>query len=119
MHWVCTSFGLSSWATIAAPPTAARPPVSGRLTERYNPRRGVSGGHCLHGLATFPAFALFGTKKLALFGLAMIIVFGVNHAVFYGAQGTLYSVPQTTSTRYTGRSFVYQFSGVTHRGSPR
>jgi hypothetical protein len=60
----------------------------------------------------FPAFALFGTNNLILFGLAMIVVFGVVHALFYGAQGTLYSALYPTGTRYTGLSFVYQFSGV-------
>ena len=60
----------------------------------------------------FPAFALFGTKNLVWFGVAMIIVFGVVHALFYGAQGTLYSSLYPTGTRYTGLSFVYQFSGI-------
>jgi hypothetical protein len=57
-------------------------------------------------------FALFGTKNLALFGLGMIIVFGVVHALFYGAQGTLFSALYPTASRYTGLSFVYQFSGI-------
>ena len=98
--------------TIAALLMAALLPVSGRLTERFGPRRVYLVGIACYGLATFPAFALFGTKNLVLFGLAMIIVFGVIHALFYGAQGTLYSALYPTSTRYTGLSFVYQFSGI-------
>jgi hypothetical protein len=54
----------------------------------------------------------FGTKNLLWFGLAMVIVFGVVHALFYGAQGTPYSSLYPTRTRYTGLSFVYQFSGI-------
>ncbi len=69
-------------------------------------------GVVCYGLATFPAFALFGAKNLVLFGLAMVIVFGVVHALFYGAQGTLFSSLYPTRTRYTGLSFVYQFSGI-------
>ena len=86
--------------------------VSGILTDRYGARRVYLVGVAAYGLATFPVFALFGTKSLFLFGLAMVIVFGVVHALFYGAQGTLFSSLYPTETRYTGLSFVYQFSGI-------
>jgi MFS family permease len=98
--------------TIAALLMAVLLPVSGALTDRYGARRVYLIGVALYGLAVFPAFALFGTKNLFWFGLAMIIVFGVVHALFYGAQGTLYSSLYPTGTRYTGLSFVYQFSGI-------
>jgi MFS family permease len=98
--------------TIAALLMAVLLPVSGLLTERFGARRVYLVGVACYGLAAFPAFALFGTKNLVWFGLAMIIVFGVVHALFYGAQGTLYSALYPTETRYTGLSFVYQFSGI-------
>ncbi|OBA61558.1 MFS transporter [Mycobacterium sp. 1100029.7] len=98
--------------TIAALLMAVLLPVSGALTDRYGARRVYLVGVALYGLATFPVFALFGTKSLVWFGLAMVLVFGVVHALFYGAQGTLYSSLYPTGTRYTGLSFVYQFSGV-------
>lgn len=98
--------------TIAALLMAVLLPISGRLTERFGARRVYLVGIACYGLTAFPAFALFGTKKLLWFGLAMIIVFGVVHALFYGAQGTLYSALYPTSTRYTGLSFVYQVSGI-------
>ncbi|MDT5114747.1 MAG: hypothetical protein QOE30_486 [Mycobacterium sp.] len=98
--------------TIAALLMAVLLPVSGALTDRYGARRVYLIGVALYGLAVFPAFALFGTKNLVWFGLAMIIVFGIVHALFYGAQGTLYSSLYPTGTRYTGLSFVYQFSGI-------
>ena len=98
--------------TIAALVMAVLLPVSGLLSDRYGPRRVYLVGVVLYGLATFPVFALFGSKNLVLFGLAMVIVFGVVHALFYGAQGTLYSSLYPTGTRYTGLSFVYQFSGI-------
>jgi MFS family permease len=98
--------------TIAALLMAVLLPVSGALTDRFGARRVYLVGVACYGLAAFPAFALFGTKNLIWFGLAMIVVFGVVHALFYGAQGTLYSSLYPTGTRYTGLSFVYQFSGV-------
>jgi len=98
--------------TIAALLMAVLLPVSGALTDRFGPRRVYLAGVTCYGLATFPAFALFGNKNLIWFGLAMIVVFGVVHALFYGAQGTLYSALYPTGTRYTGLSFVYQFSGI-------
>jgi MFS family permease len=98
--------------TIAALVMAVLLPVSGRLTDRFGARRVYLVGVACYGLAAFPVFALFGTKNLVLFGLAMVVVFGVVHALFYGAQGTLFSSLYPTGTRYTGLSFVYQFSGV-------
>lgn len=98
--------------TIAATLMAVLLPISGLLTERFGARRVYLAGVACYGVAVFPAFALFGTKKLFWFGLAMVVVFGVVHALFYGAQGTLYSSLYPTHTRYTGLSFVYQFSGI-------
>ncbi|ORA19634.1 MFS transporter [Mycobacterium arosiense] len=98
--------------TVAALLMAVLLPVSGALADRYGARRVYLVGVALYGAAAFPAFALFGTRNLIWFGLAMVLVFGVVHALFYGAQGTLYSSLYPTGTRYTGLSFVYQFSGV-------
>jgi len=98
--------------TIAALLMAVLLPISGVLTDRFGARRVYLAGVACYGVAAFPAFALFGTKNLVWFGLAMVVVFGVVHALFYGAQGTLYSALYPTGTRYTGLSFVYQFSGV-------
>jgi MFS family permease len=98
--------------TIAALLMAVLLPISGVLTDRFGARRVYLAGVACYGVAAFPAFALFGTKNLVWFGLAMVVVFGVVHALFYGAQGTLYSALYPTGIRYTGLSFVYQFSGI-------
>ncbi|MBW0017077.1 MAG: MHS family MFS transporter [Mycobacterium sp.] len=98
--------------TVAALVMAMLLPVSGALTDRFSPRSVYLAGVAAYGVAVYPAFALFGTKSLVWFGLAMILVFGVVHALFYGAQGTLFSSLYPTGTRYTGLSFVYQFSGI-------
>ncbi|OBH06695.1 MFS transporter [Mycobacterium sp. E1747] len=98
--------------TIAALLMAVLLPVSGALTDRFGARRIYLVGVACYGVAAFPAFALFGSRNLVWFAVALIVVFGVVHALFYGAQGTLYSSLYPTSTRYTGLSFVYQFSGI-------
>jgi len=98
--------------TVAALVMAVLLPISGALTDRFSARRVYLIGIVCYGLAAFPAFALFGTRNLVWFGLGLILVFGVVHALFYGAQGTLYSSLYPTNTRYTGLSFVYQFSGI-------
>ena len=58
----------------------------------------------------FPMY-MFSPKELAP-NEDQGVVFGIVHALFYGAQGTLYSSLYPTGTRYTGLSFVYQFSGI-------
>ncbi|WP_102418837.1 MFS transporter [Mycobacterium sp. 4858] len=98
--------------TIAALLMAVLIPVSGVLADRFGARRVYLAGVACYGIAAFPAFALFGTRNLVWFGVALIVVFGVVHALFYGAQGTLYSSLYPTGSRYTGLSFVYQFSGI-------
>src|SRR6202007_1051029 len=98
--------------TIAALLMAVLLPISGALTDRFGARRVFLAGVACYGAASFPAFALFGTKNLVWFGLAMVVVFGVVHALFYGAQGTLYSSLYPTGTRYTGLSLCYQLSGM-------
>lgn len=86
--------------TIAALLMAVLLPISGRLTERFGARRVYLVGIACYGLTAFPAFALFGTKKLLWFGLAMIIVFGVVHALFYGrrARCTPRCIPRAPAT---------------------
>lgn len=98
--------------TFAALLMAVLLPVSGALTDRFGARRVYLAGVACYGIVAFPAFALFGTRNLVWFAVGLIVVFGVVHALFYGAQGTLYSSLYPTSTRYTGLSFVYQFSGI-------
>ncbi|WP_111512557.1 MFS transporter [Mycobacterium kyogaense] len=98
--------------TAAALLMAVLLPVSGRLADRYGPKRIYAIGIAAYGLAVFPVFALFGTGDIALYAVGMLVVFGVVHALFYGAQGSLYASLFPARIRYTGLSTVYQLSGV-------
>ena len=63
-------------------------------------------------MLVYPVFLLFETGNIVVFTVAVIAVFGVAHGLFYGAQGTLYAGLYPPEVRYTGLSFVYQFSGI-------
>jgi len=48
--------------------------------------------------------------------LAIIIPFGVLYAAIYGPQAALFSELFEARVRYTGISFIYQFSGIVAGG---
>ncbi|MQY18562.1 MFS transporter [Nocardia macrotermitis] len=98
--------------TIAAVVMAALIPLSGLLSDRFGPRRVYMVGIAAFGLLVYPVFALFEAKNIVLFAVGIVAVFGIVHALFYGAQGTLYAGLYPPQVRYTGLSFVYQFSGI-------
>jgi hypothetical protein len=63
-------------------------------------------------LVTFPAFwAMSGGNLVAIFA-AIIIPFGVIYAMCYGPEAALFCDLFDPRVRYTGISFVYQFSGI-------
>ncbi|HET6503469.1 MAG TPA: MFS transporter [Amycolatopsis sp.] len=86
--------------------------VCGRLTDSWNPRKVYLAGTVLFAVAVFPAFAAFQTRNAVLIGLVLVIVLGVIHAALSAPQGTLYAELTPVHLRYTGMSFVYQFSGI-------
>ncbi|TDD56124.1 MFS transporter [Saccharopolyspora elongata] len=97
---------------LAAITLAVLLPVFGRLADRWTPRRTYAFGATLFALSVYPAFLAFQTRDPLLIGLVIVLVLGVVHAVLYAPQGTLYAQLTPVRLRYTGMSFVYQFSGI-------
>lgn len=87
-------------------------PVYGNLSDKIGRRRmfGVAG--LLIGLLSFPAFWLMQTKEPLLIWIAIAVPFAIVYPAVYGPQAALFSELFDTRVRYTGISFVYQFSGI-------
>src|SRR5260370_7327450 len=87
-------------------------PVYGNFSDHIGRRRmfGVVGP--LIGILSFPAFWLMETKSPILIWLAITVPFAFVYPAVYGPQAALFSELFDTRVRYTGISFVYQFSGI-------
>jgi MFS family permease len=97
---------------LAAITLAVLLPVFGRFADRWTPRRAYAFGAALFALSVYPTFLAFQTRNPVLVGLVIVLVLGVVHAMLYAPQGTLYAQLAPVRLRYTGMSFVYQFSGI-------
>jgi metabolite-proton symporter len=87
-------------------------PVFGNLSDRIGRRRMFGYAGLLIGILSFPAFAMMETKVPLLIWLAITVPFGLVYPAVYGPQAALFSELFDTRVRYTGISFVYQFSGI-------
>jgi metabolite-proton symporter len=89
-------------------------PVFGRLSDRLGRRKVFGTAAAITGLLSFPAFWAMSTSggNAAIVALAIIIPFGIVYAAVYGPEAALFSELFDTRVRYSGISFVYQFSGI-------
>jgi MFS transporter, MHS family, shikimate and dehydroshikimate transport protein len=87
-------------------------PIYGNLSDRIGRRRMFAVAGLLIGILSFPAFWLMQSKDPLLTWIAIAVPFAFVYPAVYGPQAALFSELFDTRVRYTGISFVYQFSGI-------
>ena len=87
-------------------------PVFGRLSDRLDRRRVYAFGAVVSALFTIPAFALLGTGDAGWITVSIVVALGVLYPIMYGPEAAFFAELFPANVRYTGISFVYQFSGV-------
>jgi MFS transporter, MHS family, shikimate and dehydroshikimate transport protein len=87
-------------------------PLFGRFADGFGTAKTYAIGSLLLALVTFPAFWLMSSGSEAAVLIALIVAFGIIYAICYGPEAALFSDLFDTRVRYTGISFVYQFSGI-------
>ncbi|WP_265499667.1 MFS transporter [Paracoccus beibuensis] len=87
-------------------------PFFGHLSDRIGRPRTYAIGSLLLTLSVFPAFALMSTGDPLLIILGIVLPFGIVYPMCYGPEAALFADLFDPSVRYTGVSFVYQFSGI-------
>ena len=69
-------------------------------------------GSFLLALSAYPAFWLLSSGSTPAIALGLIVPFGIIYAMCYGPEAALFADLFDARVRYTGISFVYQFSGI-------
>lgn len=89
-------------------------PFFGRLSDKIGRTKVYFWGSLITGISAFPAFWLMNGSggNTTLIWMAIIIPFGIFYASVYGPEAALFSELFDARVRYTGISFVYQFSGI-------
>ncbi|RXF74269.1 MFS transporter [Hansschlegelia zhihuaiae] len=87
-------------------------PFFGRLSDKWGRPKTYAIGSFLLALCAFPSFWLLSSGDPLLVALAIVVPFGIVYAMCYGPEAALFSDLFDARVRYTGISFVYQFSGI-------
>jgi MFS transporter, MHS family, shikimate and dehydroshikimate transport protein len=89
-------------------------PIFGRMADRFGRAKVYAWGSIVTALAAYPAFWVMthSDGNVMLIWLAIVIPFGILYAAIYGPEAALFCDLFDARVRYTGISFVYQFSGI-------
>ncbi len=89
-------------------------PLFGRLSDRLGRSRVYLWGSLITAVSAFPAFWLMADSggNMLLIWIAIVVPFGILYAAVYGPEAALFCDLFDAKVRYTGISFVYQFSGI-------
>ena len=87
-------------------------PFFGNISDRIGRPKTYAIGSFLLILSVFPAFALMSTGVPIFVILGIVLPFGIVYPICYGPEAALFADLFEPSVRYTGVSFVYQFSGI-------
>jgi MFS family permease len=89
-------------------------PLFGRLSDRLGRTNVYFWGSLITGFSALPAFWIWMTfpGSPILVWSALIITFAIFYASVYGPEAALFCDLFRPQVRYTGISFVYQFSGI-------
>ncbi|CAM5435458.1 Inner membrane metabolite transport protein yhjE OS=Afipia felis OX=1035 GN=yhjE_4 PE=4 SV=1 [Afipia felis] len=89
-------------------------PFFGHVSDRVGRTKTYAWGSLITGLSALPAFWIWMTfpgSPLMVWS-ALIVPFGILYASIYGPEAALFCDLFGPQVRYTGISFVYQFSGI-------
>jgi MHS family metabolite:H+ symporter-like MFS transporter len=89
-------------------------PLFGSMSDKLGRTRVYFWGSLICGLSVFPAFWLIEMQpaNTLLIWAAIVVPFGIFYAMVYGPEAALFAELFDAKVRYTGISFVYQFSGI-------
>ncbi|MFM0291974.1 MFS transporter [Paraburkholderia sp. RL17-383-BIF-A] len=89
-------------------------PLFGSMSDKLGRTRVYFWGSLICGLSVFPAFWLIEMQpaNTLLIWAAIVVPFGIFYAMVYGPEAALFAELFDAEVRYTGISFVYQFSGI-------
>lgn len=87
-------------------------PFFGGLSDKWGRGKTYAIGAVLLAISVYPAFWAMSSGNIVAIFASMIIPFGVIYAMCYGPEAGLFCDLFDARVRYTGISFVYQFSGI-------